>query len=375
MSKTRTLGLGLIGCGAFGIFCLENYRKLADIKPIALADVRADVVGDIANQLHLDAYENVDDMLKRPDIDIVHIATPPSSHYELARKVISAGKHVLCEKPLAINTTEADEMLRLAWNEEKIMPVNFVLRYNEVTHAVKRIIESGLLGAPLSARLTNCAGDTPLDKNHWFWNREISGGIFIEHGVHFFDLYRHWFGPGEVTSSLTAMRPGTDQQDRVTCTVKHYNGCIASHYHGFDQISLIDRTTNRIVFERGDIWVDGWIPLFMTIDAVLDDTALGALTDLCPEADVKILDEIPADKQHTTGRGKDRYCTKHVRIYFCPEHEKQRVYSTSVQKLMEDQLAYVHNHKHQREVIEINGREALAMAQAAACMAKNELRK
>ena len=369
MDKTRTLGLGLIGCGAFGIFCLENYRKLPDIKPIALADVRTDVVTNLGRELHIDAYDNLDDMLRRTDIDIVHIATPPSSHFEIARKVIEAGKHVLCEKPLAIDTMEADQMLNLAWNANKIMPVNFVLRYNEITHAVKKIIDSGLLGNPLSARLTNCAGDTPLGKNHWFWNREVSGGIFIEHGVHFFDLYRHWLGPGEVVNAMTASRPVTDQQDRVTCTVKHYNGCIASHYHGFDQISLMDRTTHRIVFEKGDIWIDGWIPLFLTIDALFDDESLAAITELCPEADVKILDQYPPDKQNTTGRGKKRHVTKHARIYYCPEHEKQRVYCDSVQKLMEDQLAYVRDQKHQREVIEINGREALALAEQAVSIA------
>ena len=81
------------------------------------------------------------------------------------------------------------------------------MRYDPLNQAVARILESGLLGAPLHAFFENYAGDTPLGPGHWFWNPEISGGIFIEHGVHFFDLFRMWFGPGQVVAAQQSERP------------------------------------------------------------------------------------------------------------------------------------------------------------------------
>jgi predicted dehydrogenase len=72
------------------------------------------------------------------------------------------------------------------------------MRYDPLNQAIARILEAGSLGAPLHAFFENYASDTPLGPGHWFWKPEISGGIFIEHGVHFFDLFRMWFGSGEV---------------------------------------------------------------------------------------------------------------------------------------------------------------------------------
>jgi hypothetical protein len=74
-----------------------------------------------------------------------------------------------------------------------VVPIG--LAHDPLNQAVARILETGLLGAPLHAFFENHASDTPLGPGHCFWNPEISGGIFIEHGVNFFDLFRMWFRP------------------------------------------------------------------------------------------------------------------------------------------------------------------------------------
>ncbi|KKK50148.1 hypothetical protein LCGC14_3127930, partial [marine sediment metagenome] len=250
-----------------------------------------------------------------------------------------------------------------------IVPVNFVLRHNAVTDAVKAVIDSGVLGQVLSARLTNCAGDSKLGPGHWFWDKGLSGGIFIEHGVHFFDLYSYWLGEGQVISANTELREGTTQEDRVMCEIRHESGAIASHYHGFDQVWLMDRTDHRMVCELGDIRVEGWIPLTVQVDAVVDDEGAAALSACMSGCDVESIEQYDGGVE-VMGRGAVRKVTSKIRLSFTPEADKQSVYAESVKRLLADQIAFIRDAGHARRITEANGREALALAQGAAELAE-----
>jgi predicted dehydrogenase len=361
----KPLGLGLIGCGSFGRFCLENYSRMDAVMPRAVADVRGQLAEEFGREFSVQSFDDQADLIAMEQVDIVHIATPPSSHYDLVLQAVQAGKHVLCEKPLAMNLAQADEMLAASRASGSVLVVNFILRYNAVTQAVKAVIDSGVMGQVLCGRLTNCAGDSSLAPEHWFWDKKLSGGIFIEHGVHFFDLYRHWLGGAEVIFAHTETRPGTSQEDRVMCTLRHDNGAVVSHYHGFDQPSLIDRTCHRLVCEMGDIRVDGWIPLAASIEALVDDRGGERLIECCPGADVEVLQTYTGQERQVTGRGKTRQVTKKIRMHFCPETDKQKIYSASACSLLADQIAYIRDPNHTRVVTETNGRDALAWAQKA----------
>jgi len=357
MATAESLGLGLIGCGAFGAFCLEAYGELSGIQPAAVADVVPAAADRLGKQFNVPAFHDPAELIACEAVDVVHIATPPSTHRDLAVPALEAGKHVLCEKPLATSVADGEAILAAAKTAGAVACVNFVLRYNAVTDAVKAVIDSGLLGKVLSARLTNCAADSNLPAEHWFWNRPVSGGIFVEHGVHFFDLYRHWLGPGEVISAHTETREGADQQDRVMCTVRHDSGAVVSHSHQFDQVGPMDRTDHRLVCELGDICVDGWIPLTMHVDAALDADGLERLTALLPGCQV-VSDE-PIDAEGMSSRGQVRSVNRRVRLTHEPEPDKQAVYTTSVRDLLADQLAYIRDPGHQRRISEANGLAAV----------------
>lgn len=370
MGATKPLGLGLIGCGAFGRFCLESFATLPDVRIAAVADVVAAAADSLARHVGVPSHHDPAALIARDDVDIVHVATPPSTHHELGLAAIRSGKHLLCEKPLAVNVRQADELLAAARAADRLATVNFVLRYNGVVDAVKAILDSGAIGRVLAARLTNCAGDTPLTPTHWFWDKRVSGGIFVEHGVHFFDLYAHWLGPGRVVSAHAECRENTGQEDRVTCVVRHDAGAIASHYHGFDQLSLMDRTDHRLVCQRGDVRVDGWIPLSLHVDAAVDDEGLAALAHCCAgRCDVRTVEEYDERRGTTIGRNKPCRVTRRVHLDCTPADDKQGVYADSVRRLLADQIAYARDHAHVRRIAESNGRDALAMAEAAADLA------
>ena len=371
MTTRNSLGLGLVGCGGFGAFCLDAYAGVNGVHLAAVADVQGDVADAFGKDFGVTAYRDPAALIADPNVDLVHVATPPSSHHELSLAALRAGKNVLCEKPLAMTVAQGDELLAAAEAAAAVCPVNFILRYNTVSEAVRRVIDTGVLGKVLGAGLTNCARDTPLPPDHWFWDKSVSGGIFIEHGVHFFDLYSSWFGPGRVIAAHAETREGTRQEDRVQCTMRYDSGTLATHYHGFDQIEPMDRAVHRLICEMGDIHVEGWIPLTITLDAAVDDEGAAALAEAVGPCSVDVIDEYGTGRRHLMGRGIRRYTTKRLRIHACPQPNKLNAYAQSLRDLLADQIAAIRDPSHARRITEANGRDALVFAEQATALAQH----
>jgi len=117
----------------------------------------------------------------------------------------------------------------------------------------------------------NYAQDESLPPEHWFWNRSISGGILVEHAVHFFDIVQWCCGSRPVRVDGLAIERPTGQEDRVMATVVHEDGLVASHYHAFSGPDSFERTSMRFVFDLLRIDIDGWIPMSGRLDALVTD--------------------------------------------------------------------------------------------------------
>ena len=111
------------------------------------------------------------------------------------------------QKPLATTVADAETLAVLAEREGRCCVANLVERYNPLADAVRDVIRSNLLGDLVHGLFVNDAADEGLGPGHWFWNRSVSGGIFVEHGVHFFDLVASWLGHGEVVAAARSVRP------------------------------------------------------------------------------------------------------------------------------------------------------------------------
>jgi predicted dehydrogenase len=365
MTDKGPLGLGLIGCGAFGLFCLDAFSRMPEIRVVAAARARKPGARDACRRLGAATFDDPDQVINHAEVDIVHVATPPAFHCETALRALRAGKHVLCEKPPALRVQDAKEMVRAAHDAGRFLATSFVMRYNPVTEAVRRIIDTGVLGQALFARVINCGSDAGLHADHWFWKKELSGGIFIEHGVHFFDLYARWLGPGRVVSAHTESRQGTGLEDRALCTARHDAGAVVTHYHSFDQVAAMDRTAHRIVCEMGDIHVDGWIPMRLTVDAAVDDASGEALSASLARSPIEVIEEYGPEEREILGRGTMRHVTKRIRLEYAPHDDKQAVYAESLRSLLADQIAWARDPVHQRRITEDNGLKALACAETA----------
>ncbi|MFX0013274.1 MAG: Gfo/Idh/MocA family protein [Promethearchaeota archaeon] len=371
MNDNTPLKLGLIGCGNFGQFCLDAYSGMKEVEIVAVADIDIDLAKKTAQKYGIQWFPLPSLLIQSPEINLVHIATPPDTHSVFGLQALKYNRHVLCEKPLALSLEDAEDMVNLAKEKKLIIPVDFVLRYVPIVDYVKEIIQSRVLGEPLHAYFENYATDEPLNKNHWFWDEKKSGGIFIEHGVHFFDLYRYWFGETEVTWAYSQNRPNSTQVDRVFCFLRHTSSdVISNHYHGFDQPSHLDRQRHTILFETGDVTIEGWIPIVLTVNGIVDEEKLATLRAICPNTRITKEKEIDPAKHLMKGRGKDITVTKDVRLDYESPLEKMELYAQAVRSLLLDQIKFIRDPKHQRVITEDNGLLALKLAIQATQLSK-----
>ena len=167
-------------------------------------------------------------LFRSNNVSLVYIATPPFLHFQISKAALDSGKHVICEKPAALKTSEAEELRTLAKEHKLLYVVNLMQRYNPLYTAVRKIIDKKILGNFLHGFFENYASDENLNEQHWFWNRGKSGGIFIEHGVHFFDMFAGWLGKGKIINAVEIKRKNvaTIMYDRVQATVLYDDGLV-----------------------------------------------------------------------------------------------------------------------------------------------------
>ncbi len=358
----ETIRTGVIGCGSFALFALQQFSQVPGVKLVGMSGTHRAAAHAAAKRFGMGEVQEVEDMLARIDLDLVYIATPPFLHHPQAMQALQAGKHVICEKPLALTVEQADEMLETARERDLLVVADLMQRYNPLYEMVRDLIQSEVLGRPLHGYFENYAADEGLHADHWFWDREKSGGIFVEHGVHFFDLFEGWLGEGQVESAQRSVRPGEGLEDQVQCAVRYQDTILVNFYHGFHQPGRMDRQELRIVFERGSLTLEGWIPTKASIHAVVDEGQTRRLGELFPDATVDAT-EIYAGKDRTCrGRGKELDVYQKIDLTWGQGLNKMKRYGELLRAFMRDQLSWTGDREHRRTVTGENGRRALRLA-------------
>lgn len=365
-NSESTIGLGVMGMGGFGLFAVQQFLQIPHTRLIGIAGSTRPEAITAAKRFGADVFDSLPDLLAQPGLDLVYIATPPFLHYEQAKLALTAGKHVICEKPLAIDPEHGCELLAIAKEKGLLMVTNLMQRYNPMVNRVRHLIEKKLLGDVLHGYFENYAGDEGLGPDHWFWDRTKSGGIFIEHGVHFFDLFAGWLGEGKVVSSQILKRPGTDIEDQYSCTVQYGDETsgqqTVNFYHGFTQTGRMDRQEMRLVFERGDITLYEWVPTRLVMRAVVDEETTRELMTLFPGAQLNVTANIGGKDRPLRGRHKTFDAYQQIELKFGFEQEKQHLYSELLRLMFRDQTSYLRQPAEHRQITEQNGLTSLLTA-------------
>ena len=296
---TAPTRVAVIGAGRFGAFLLAAADALPDL--VCRVVVDAD---DAAAERLATAYgcatvglSGLDDLLASGAVDTLVIATPPDTHAQLARRALERGVDVFCEKPIATVIADAEGLADVAERHGRVVVVDHILRYNPLLLAVRRIQDA--MGWTVTRFLfENDAADESLSRDHWFWDEGVSGGIFVEHGVHFFDAATLFIDePATAVSAVTTSRPDWPAPDLVTATVTH-GPALATYTHSFTHAHRAERQLMRIDYGPAEVRIAGWIPVEGEVVAFTDVEGAGRLRAIA--ADPQLLALPPGAGDETT---------------------------------------------------------------------------
>lgn len=256
----------MIGYGGFGTFLHHWWAKMDNIEVAAIAYLEHPP----ENAGGCRTYDDWQDLLADKDIDIVSIATPPGLHAEMACAAMRAGKHVVLEKPAAVTEEGLRQLLETQQETGMAVTVNHMIRCNPIIQHLRQIGQSGAFGRLRHATVNNYAQDESLPPGHWFWDEAQSGGIMVEHGVHFFDIINALGGEHPIKVCGLSHSRNASQRDRVAASVLYDQGLVASYYHAFSGPGFFEKTAITLAYDRARVEIQGWIPLQGTAEAITD---------------------------------------------------------------------------------------------------------
>lgn len=188
------LRVGVIGTGWGGRLHLEGFRRSPLVKVVAIAGRTLSVVKEVANHYGIErVYQDYREMLNQESLDIVSVATPPPLHYEMTMAAVEAKAHVLCDKPLAMTSIEAEKMYRLAEHLSRKHATGFVTREDPAILKLKQLVSEKAVGDVLDIQY-RAALNTPLMPMNWTYDREMGGGALMQRGPHAIDRMRWILG-------------------------------------------------------------------------------------------------------------------------------------------------------------------------------------
>lgn len=217
-----TLRVGLVGLGAINRAHISGYLAAGDAADVvAVCDTCKTAVEERAAELDATPYRDHRAMLEDARIDSVDITLPHSLHYPVIRDALEAGKHVLVEKPLALESAQCRELIDLARERRLTLTVAENTRFVAAYEATKRVLDAGTLGRIRTVR-TLISG-TEVDRlraNGWIGRRaDAGGGVIIDAGVHSFYLLEWLFGRvRRVRATMATWMSESEVEDNAVVT-------------------------------------------------------------------------------------------------------------------------------------------------------------
>ena len=166
-------------------------------------------------------YQEIDEVFKDPEVDIIYISTPHNTHINFLRKALAAGKHVLCEKSITLNSEELAEAIQLAEENHVKRAEAMTIFHMPVYKELKKILESGKLGK-VNLITMNFGSFKEYNMENRFFNRNLAGGAMLDIGVYALSFIR-WFmdsKPDQLLSQMKAAPTGVDEQAGLLLTNK-----------------------------------------------------------------------------------------------------------------------------------------------------------
>lgn len=217
------LGIGFIGCGGIHHAHAPHLANNERARIVGAMDVN-----EASAKAHCEKYGtpywtlDEAELLARPDVDAVVICTPTGYHKSTVLAAAAAGKHIFCEKPMAMTVADCEAMDRACREAGVVLQIGFVRHFCNEWLKLREVIQSGMIGRPVVWRSLSGGSGAPTP---WFFDRELGGGPFIDGAVHSYDFARSIFGEASnVVADIRRLKSGTTAWDTGTVIVNFASG-------------------------------------------------------------------------------------------------------------------------------------------------------
>ena len=190
--EKKLVRVGIIGCGGIANGKhMPSLKKVENCQMVAFCDIipaRAEKAAKEYGTPDAKTYTDYKELLKDESIDVVHVCTPNRSHSFITVDALEAGKHVMCEKPMAINSTEAKKMVDTAERTGKLLSIGYQSRFRPDSQYLKQEAEEGIFGDVYYAKATAIRRRAVPTWGVFLNEEEQGGGPLIDIGTHALDL-------------------------------------------------------------------------------------------------------------------------------------------------------------------------------------------
>jgi len=231
MSNQPVMKFGIIGCGMISSFHAKALLKVKGGELHSVYDRRPEAAKQLGEEFGVTVYEDFDAFLNDPELDIVTIATPSGTHRDPALAAISAGKHVICEKPLEITPERIDEMATSAKSNNVTLAAILNRRFHPAMAAFKSAVDTGRFGRITSA---SCyvkwwRDQAYYDSGAWRGTWALDGGgALMNQSIHTIDALLYLAGPVVAVRAVTGLLAHRDieVEDSAVALLEFQNGAM-----------------------------------------------------------------------------------------------------------------------------------------------------
>jgi predicted dehydrogenase len=203
--KEGKIGIGLIGTGFARLAQAPAFQLCDGAQLVAVCSAHHENAVRVASEFKIEhACETYEQLIAIEDVDLVVVSVPPVLHHSIALAALTAGKHVICEKPMAMNAAEAAEMVvHAAQYPNQLAIIDHELRFNPTWRRMKELVDGGFLGDLYHVNITIASGFRHSAQRPWnWWSQEAAGGGLLGAlGSHAIDALRWMFGEIESVSA------------------------------------------------------------------------------------------------------------------------------------------------------------------------------
>ena len=220
------LGIGLVGCGGWGQILARAIQRLDGARMVAVQNRTLATAQEFGDSLAVPAYATYQELIAAPNVEALLVSNPHSLHEEVVVAAAEAGKHIFCEKPLAIDVAACYRMIDAADRYGVKLMCGQVTRLSPVYKRAGELARSGRLGQ-LAA--VNVANMVHIDRVSWWARSETMGALLHSPGVHFIDFLLWVCGRATSISAVESkvrVQPGVDYQDSLFLLVEFESGAI-----------------------------------------------------------------------------------------------------------------------------------------------------